>query len=971
MAQQPSPWERFKDRFITSAIHSPFGGGGLARAYYKAKGYSDQDINKAIERYDAEQAAKYKNAPTFQGQRNLKSLVTGDNKPKKFTDYFTPENIGRAAVDFGGSLLGGVDPTYVVAPGRNAVQRMTAQGLVQGGTSAARQAVEINTGQRKKFDKKKVAEDTLSGIAFQGAMEAGSKVLRGRKAPEHHDENMIIAPDGQPAGNEGGVRPMEPHEIARIMGDPEAAGGAPHQRRANRDRPQEVPVHEVLTTDEQNNILDSLPPANREWLEQQNNVSPFPTKDGIVEEAPSLNNARDAMDIASTNAPPPAPANDRGKASSQYTDEEWAKLSLSEKQAATSIENQRQQRKQQIETGTIAKPALPSPEAVQLAKARGVKSLDELTPEQWADVEIEAKSGRNIIKGRFKELFDDEDGALGYMDENGEPETPPVFQKLYDALNTGRKARTKQNELYGEERIKRNAELQKARMSTSGVEGFYAEKAKLKGDMPAADYAGLNGLEQQDIEDLFNHVKNHPNLGWMQSVSAREGLQKMLQGEVPTKTEMDLLSRTLPPDLMKAMLGQRGMLSKAKEVAGGVLNIPKALMASFDISAPLRQGVFMIGRKEFYKSLAPMVKAFASPKYEKSVREAIYSDPLFRQMQDSGLAVPKYEGKLQALADKEEAYMTNYAQKIPVAGIGVKASERAYNTFVYKLRADTFRSIYMAGKASGKKWNQDSLRDLSKYINTFTGRGDLGKLNNAAPLFNAVLFSPRLLKSRIDALRPGFYGDLDPYVRKEAIKSMITFGMTATSVLGLAKFAGAEVDPDIRKADGWKIKVGNTRYDILGGEQQLMRLYANLGEYGYNKGKEVLETGEIHMGNRERDAVDKAGTFLRNKESPDVSFAHDFATGKNAVGEDFNLKKGIVSRITPMVTQDAYDAVQDLKSQGVPVDDAVVKGIIKALPSIIGVGSTTYPEKEKAAPSPPKFEDFNSDFDNFDSFEKV
>lgn len=559
----------------------------------------------------------------------------------------------------------------------------------------------------------------------------------------------------------------------------------------------------------------------------------------------------------------------------------------------------------------------------------------------------------DAAKKFVKNILDDESGSLGYRDKNVEPEPeyPESIHKLAKALRDAVPARAKTKTLYSEERSRRVAEMAKARHATSGIEGFHAEKSKLKGELPTAEYEGLHGLEQADINELFDHVKNHPNLGWLQSISARDGLTKILQGQVPTSSEISLLSRTMPPELIRSLMKNRNWFGKAMDAAANVLNVPKALMASYDISAPLRQGVFLIGRKEFYSSLAPMVKSFGSPKYAAAVRENIYRDPLFAEMQDSGLSVPVFKGHNNGphLAELEEPYMTNLAQHIPVVGLGVRASERAYTTFVYKLRADTFRTLYHAGRAAGKQWDHQSLKDLSKFINTFTGRGDLGKFNNAAPILNSALFSPKLLKSRIDSLNPKFYASLDPFVRKEALKSILSFATIAGTALGLAKLAGAEVGADPRKADGWKIKVGDTRYDILGGEQQLVRLLGNVGTYAADKGKQVATTGKIKSNYKDKTAIDNVGQFLRNKESPDVSLAHDFLAGRDAIGRDFNAETAIGSRVTPLSAQDWYSAADDLRKNGAPVDEAIIKGLIKSSPGLLGVGVQTYPPHVKSS----------------------
>ena len=545
---------------------------------------------------------------------------------------------------------------------------------------------------------------------------------------------------------------------------------------------------------------------------------------------------------------------------------------------------------------------------------------------------------------------------------SGQPGIEDVFTKLGNALKAGKKTRREITNLQAEERSRRVKEINKARQATSGVEGFYAEKAKLEGALPTKGYGGLQDLTEDEIKVLFDHVKNHPRMGWLQSIRAREGLAKMLQGQAPTKSEIGLLARTLPPQLMKDLMENQTFLQKAGDVAANVLNIPKALITSYDVSAPLRQGVFMIRRGAFWKSLIPMLRSFGSEKVAAQVRQEIYNNPLFRAMDDAGLAIPKFEGEHSlGLATKEEPYMTNYAQKIPVLGIGVKASERAFNTFVYKLRADVFTSIYRSKAALGHKWNQSQLEDLAKYVNSFTGRGDLGKFNNATPLLNTIFFSPKLLKSRIDAVNPAFYGKLDPVVRKEAMKDILAFATIATTVLGLAKFAGAEVGSDPRKADGWKIKVGNTRYDILGGEQQLVRLLGNVGTYGVAKGKELAKTGKLKKGHAEKTAVDNIGQFLRNKESPDFSFFHDIAAGNNAIGQPFDIKTATMSRTIPLPAQAWMEAAEDLQKQGVPVDMALVQGFAKTSPGLFGVSVSTYPPRP---PKQKKDKDFKGEFKN-------
>src|SRR4029078_11831469 len=99
----------------------------------------------------------------------------------------------------------------------------------------------------------------------------------------------------------------------------------------------------------------------------------------------------------------------------------------------------------------------------------------------------------------------------------------------------------------------------------------------------------------------------------------------------------------------------------------------------------------------------------------------------------------------------------------------------------------------------------------------------LGPLEGSATALADVFFAPRLAASRIhnytQVLNPKFYTELDPMVRKEALKSLAAVAGFALSMDALAKLAGAEVSLDPRNPDFLKGKFGNTRFDPFAGHQ--------------------------------------------------------------------------------------------------------------------------------------------------------
>lgn len=370
-----------------------------------------------------------------------------------------------------------------------------------------------------------------------------------------------------------------------------------------------------------------------------------------------------------------------------------------------------------------------------------------------------------------------------------------------------------------------------------------------------------------------------------------------------------------------------------------VLNIPRSLMSSVDLSAPFRQGLFLVGRKEFWKAYPEMFKYFASEKHFKELGKELRRRPNFGLMMKSGLALSDDAVSLSA---REEQFMSRLAGKLPL----VKHSERAYTGFLTKLRADVFDTLVEKSKDAGIDLVNDkkALKDISSFVNSATGRGDLPELmQGSAPLLNALFFSPRLIASRVNLLRPDYYVKLSPVVRKEALKSLLSLGTIATTVASLAYLGGANVETDPRSSDFAKIRVGDTRYDILGGFGQYLTLGSRLvtNEKKSASGK-VQELGK-DFGSDTR--LDVLFNFFTNKESPVASFVTDYLRGKDAIGEEFSVtstedyltKNAIAKRFIPLIAQDMISSIKE---------NGAAKGIPMAIPGLFGVGSQTYDNKD-------------------------
>jgi len=373
--------------------------------------------------------------------------------------------------------------------------------------------------------------------------------------------------------------------------------------------------------------------------------------------------------------------------------------------------------------------------------------------------------------------------------------------------------------------------------------------------------------------------------------------------------------------------------SKAYDFFINVINIPRTIMSSLDLSAPLRQGIFLINRKEFWKSWGHMLKSFGSEKvYQESLAE-IRARPSFDLMEKAGLYIADVDNEL---TKREEAFMSGFAARLP----GVRQSERAYLGFLNKVRADVFDTILKQSQEAGVdlKEGAKGLKDIGNFINNATGRGSIKHIDESMPILNALFFSPRLIASRLQMLNPFYYAKLSPVVRKEALKSAMTLGALAMTIGALAEAGGASVESDPRSSDFMKIRTGDTRYDILGGFGQYITLGARLMTNEKKTGSGEIKKYGSKFGEENRlDAIEK---FFENKFSPVASFVADYFRGTDAVGKEFKAEEGAAKRMVPLFLQDAYEIT---KEQG------LLKGAAMAAPGLFGVGTQTYSDDRGGA----------------------
>lgn len=397
---------------------------------------------------------------------------------------------------------------------------------------------------------------------------------------------------------------------------------------------------------------------------------------------------------------------------------------------------------------------------------------------------------------------------------------------------------------------------------------------------------------------------------------------------------------------------QRGVWDKIGDTFKSIASLPRTLMTTADLSFGLRQGAILGTRYPVIWAKAEGLSArwAVDPKfYEKSMQDILTATdknsdalgPLYKRM---GLSLEGAEGR------SEETFgnttiLESKAAKHALIGHVVSGSDRAFSGSAAYLRANVAKKIInqYGGVAAVDKWDNKALADLGKVIDTATGRGSGGQwFERAAPTLGQTLFSARLWKSRLDTLNPVYYAKLSPAARKVALQSAGSFASVVTATLAAASASGASVESNPLSSDFGKIKVGETRYDIMGGLQQNIVLAAReLTGKTMNANGDITDLGSENGSNDNpwffngNDRLGALSQTVTNKLAPVVATTATLLQGKDYQGNPIDPWKEVSKLFIPL-------GIQDAASTAEANDGDLSKAGVNSIPSFFGIGVNSY-----------------------------
>lgn len=495
------------------------------------------------------------------------------------------------------------------------------------------------------------------------------------------------------------------------------------------------------------------------------------------------------------------------------------------------------------------------------------------------------------------------------------------------------------------------------------VARYYAAKEAAKAQGKSAEEAMLAGEKQfagklKELPDdvLGKHITDSERAELMQIIDAaklrpfdetniRHALTDMLeQNKLPEPAELILMEQVFGVDFVKSILSNRSLSQKVLDVAFDIANLPRALKASFDLSAVLRQGLVLLPGhpKASYRSFKWMLKALKSEKAATEMNNILLGKgdldvgikAAAARRLDAGLFLHETGSSLVA---REEAFISKLSKRIP----GINISERTYTTYLNKVRCDVFDSIVAGWEKSGKKITELDEKELARFINRATGRGELwfgeyktGARKLATPyggLANLMFFSPRLQTSRL--LLPLSLFSKSPAVRKVAARDLGAFVGTATGILALlAQHPDIEVETDYRSTDAGKIKIGKTHIDLSAGFNPFIRMFWR------------ISTGEkLSLAGRPipKRPISTIIETIRQKLSPVAGEVWNVAAQETYAGEPLWFQTGemqdfinqAIDAFAPMISQTIKDAVKE---------GELIPGTAGTALEFFGAGTTIY-----------------------------
>ena len=507
------------------------------------------------------------------------------------------------------------------------------------------------------------------------------------------------------------------------------------------------------------------------------------------------------------------------------------------------------------------------------------QGLAKLTP---AQVRLELVKNFKVLE----EVLPDELARIAnpsYLEFNKEP-----INILNNAIKKSPRVIKSTEKLRKIERAKRFGKVSEARQKTGKAAEIAARKA-LKGELPRVDIDPLD-ISDDVVIELNEMIRKSRRISDVEFVPTTEALNKLIEhGVVPTKSRLRMLEKVFGPETIVNLLKKRRI---GRRVADGFIEAVRTL------NILQTTGDLMIGRQGWAAWLAHPIKRSRNildiaikeikavsksgfrklPKSIKVMNDSVVDTGHSILRRNAGVHVAEVGSVLDA---GEELFLPKFMHKFLPLEVVENTNVLMMNTF----RAHWFDELADVMLKSGLTWtdNAKDFKKVASFINSGVGRGDLPKLIDGMGVLPTLIFrSPRYMASKVTFP----YHILTAYgkARKIVAKEFLKFLGTGVTIMSVVKLYGelnedtdVAIELDPRSSDFGKVEVNGIRYDVWGGQTQVVRALARITS-GLKKSALTDDISDVAAG-------DVIWDFIRPKFAPAVGLALDVYYKENSIGK--------------------------------------------------------------------------------------
>lgn len=512
-----------------------------------------------------------------------------------------------------------------------------------------------------------------------------------------------------------------------------------------------------------------------------------------------------------------------------------------------------------------------------------------------------------------------------------------------------------------------------AKMARNRVKAGVVEAEKLVDEVYSAISDRVEGLRREDVRDsilAYGFAEGRERTRQTQLLKTEADVTRRLeQGDfskvvrqpvvytretAALQRRIDDLKQTFERERYRATRSSGQKVSDELAKAAGV---SKTIKSIGDLSAVFRQGGYYAITHPIRGGALPfrdMIRSFSDAGF-RNVEGFIQNHPKYKQSVQDGVEYTGVNKDDPRLHLREEGFLgKEYLDYVPVAKQIKDFSERTFVSFLdsqrinmYDVMTDGLANPSRLSRLMGAKGGMtraelkaDRVR-IAKMINSATGRGSLGKKGNqAAPLLNILMFSPRLVASRAQLLNtmfnPGSWARMPRNARAQILQDNVKFLAATTATLTLMRHLGAQVSLDPDDSEFLKIRIGGTIYDTLTGLQQPLRYLINMAR-SMPIDSETFQSGKHYAGTDPWPmtvGTKTRGGFLESKASPTASAViENVFRGTNFLGRKRSIGERAAELVTPLP---AKDVIEGLRQGG-------LLGAVASTPALLGIGVGSYP----------------------------